>query len=435
MALSVVFRRIDYMPKGLKTLSKFSCLQRSVGCLSLLLALSLTAKAQRPGNQMEPSRSNADTTRQVDLIDIAKNIFKISPPKGPDSTEGKSFYFSFLPFSSEVPGGGTALITSTTAGFYKGNRNTTNMSRVTFTPYWNFGKRFGLPIRSYVWLENNEWVIMGDTRFLRYPQYTWGLGNQYGEEEKFLVNYTYIRFYQHVLRRLSNYFYAGIGYNMDSRINIRAEAENGDFAEYVNYDYGTGMGTNSLSSGISLNLLYDTRSNSINPFDGYYAYLQYRVNPTFLGSDHLWRSVYLDLRKYIRFTEDRNKQNMLGIWTYYWGVLDSPVPYLDLPSIGWDVFNRSGRGFDQNRHRGRHLVYLESEYRRDITANGLLGFVVFANANTVSGPKSKLMLDWHAAIGTGLRIKFNKGAGTNIAIDFGKSKDFSGFQIGLDEVF
>ncbi|WP_051293230.1 BamA/TamA family outer membrane protein [Olivibacter sitiensis] len=423
------------MPKLLKKYAQHFYLKAAARCIGLLLTLVSTAYAQRPGNELEPSRSHADTTRQVDLIDIAKNLLKISPPKGPDSTEGKQFYFSFLPFSSEVPGGGTALITSTTAGFYKGDRNTTNMSRITFTPYWNFGKRFGLPIRSYVWFKNNEWVIMGDTRFLRYPQYTWGLGNQYGEEDKFLINYTYIRFYQHALRRLSNHFYVGLGYNMDSRMNIRADAENGNFAEYVNYDYGTGDGSNSLSSGVSLNLLYDTRTNSINPLDGCYAYFQYRVNPTLLGSDHLWRSTYLDLRKYFRFTQDVNKQNMLGLWMYYWGVLDTAVPYLDLPSIGWDVYNRSGRGFDQNRHRGRHLLYFESEYRKDITANGLLGFVVFANTNTVSGPKSRLMRDWHAAIGTGLRIKFNKGAGTNIAIDFGKSKDFSGFQIGLDEVF
>lgn len=403
-----------------------------MGCVGLLLALVSTAAAQRPGNQIEPSHSNADTTRQVDLIDIAKGLLHISPPKELDST-GKSFYFSFLPFSSEVPGGGSALITSTTAGFYTGDRNTTNMSRVTFTPYWNFGKRFGLPIRSFVWFKNNEWVIMGDTRFLRYPQYTWGLGNQYNEDEKLLINYNYLRFYQHPLRKLSNNFYVGLGYNLDYRMSIDLEDHEDDLASFSEYTYGTGR--KSVSSGVSFNMLYDTRTNSINPLDGCYAYLQYRVNPTFFGSDQLWRSVYLDLRKYFRFTEDRNKQHMLGLWMYYWGTLDSSVPYLDLPSIGWDVHNRSGRGFEQNRYRGHHLMYLESEYRKDITANGLLGFVVFANANTVSGPKSNLFLDWHAAVGTGLRIKFNKGAGTNIAIDFGKSREFSGFQIGLDEVF
>lgn len=400
-------------------------------CFGIILPIPFFVFAQRPGNELEPSQSKTDTSSQRDLIDIGKKFFNIDRPKEPDSV-GKKYYFSFLPFSTHVPGGGAAMITTTSAGFYQGDRKTTNMSRLNFTPYWNFGKRFGLPIRSYVWFENNTWVIMGDTRFMRYPQYTWGLGNHHGEDHKKLVNYNYFRFYQHALHRLGKSFYAGVGYNLDYRMNINLD-DGYDLSAYSDYEHGTSG--NSVSSGFSINMLYDTRNNSINPLDGAYAYIQYRVNPTFLGSDDLWHSVYFDARKYFRFTEDINRQNMLGVWMYYWGVLDSHVPYLDLPSIGWDVYNRSGRGFDQNRYRGKHLVYLESEYRRDITSNGLLGFVVFANTNTVSGPNSKLLLNWHMAAGAGLRIKFNKGAGTNIAIDFGKSKDFSGFQIGLDEVF
>ncbi|MDM8177344.1 BamA/TamA family outer membrane protein [Olivibacter sp. LS-1] len=390
--------------------------------------------AQRPGYELEPSRSKADTTKQRDLIDIAKDFLNIEPPKGPDSS-GKSIYFSFLPFSTTVPGGGQALITSTTAGFFTGNRKTTNMSRVTFTPYTNFKGRFGLPIRSYVWLKNNEWVIIGDTRLMKYPQYTWGLGRQHSEDDKMLVDYTYFRFYQHALRKFKRNFFAGLGYNLDYRTNIDAEKNGVLLRDYVDYPYGTDDFGRSLSSGLSFNFLYDTRANSINPLDGYYAYFQYRINPKFLGNDHFWSSVYLDLRKYIRFTEDPNRQNMLGLWSYYWSVLNRQVPYLDLPSIGWDVYNRSGRGFDQNRFRGRHLFYLEAEYRRDITNNGLLGFVLFTNANTVSGPNSNIFKDWNQAYGGGLRIKFNKGSGTNIAIDYGRSKGFSGFQIGLDEVF
>jgi len=390
--------------------------------------------AQRPGYQLEPTRSGADTTKQRDLIDLAKDFLNVEPPKGPDSS-GKSIYFAFLPFSTTVPGGGAALITSTTAGFYTGHRQTTNMSRISFTPYTNFNRRFGLPIRSYIWLNNNEWVIVGDTRLLKYPQYTWGLGRQYEEDDKILVDYSYFRFYQQALRKIKDGFFAGIGYNLDYRVNIDVDDSDVLLSAFTQYPYGTADFGRSTSSGVSLNLLYDTRSNSINPMDGYFASFQYRLNPSFLGNNHAWSSVYLDLRKYIRFTKDQNRQNMLGIWTYYWSVLNRGVPYLDLPSVGWDAYNRSGRGFDQNRYRGRHLMYIETEYRRDITANGLLGFVAFTNINSVSGPNSRLFKDWNQAYGGGLRIKFNKGSGTNIAIDYGRSKGFSGFQIGLDEVF
>jgi hypothetical protein len=102
-----------------------------------------------------------------------------------------------------------------------------------------------------------------------------------------------------------------------------------------------------------------------------------------LGSNANWQSLYVDVRKYIHFTQTR-QQNMLALWTYYWTTLDKGVPYLDLPSIGWDFYNRSGRGIQQNRYRGQSLAYMEAEYRRDILPSGLLGFVLFANSTSVS---------------------------------------------------
>lgn len=126
---------------------------------------------------------------------------------------------------------------------------------------------------------------------------------------------------------------------------------------------------------------------------------------------------------------------MLAVWGYLWKVFDKKIPYLDLPSIGWEDYNRSGRGFDQNRYRGRSLLYLEAEYRRDITNNGFLGFVVFANFNTVSGPKSTFLISWNPGAGAGLRIKMNKRSGTNIALNYGFSKDYSGIKLTLGEVF
>ncbi|SEM90779.1 Surface antigen [bacterium A37T11] len=389
---------------------------------------------QQPPNEIVKSRIHADTSKQRDLIDLGKKLFHISPPKDRDST-GEKVYFSILPFSTSVPGGGNALITSTTAGFYLGDRKTTFMSKATFTPYFNFSGRFGLPITSYLWLKNNQWVIKGDTRILKYPQNTWGLGRQYGNGEEIKVNYTYIRFYQQLLRRIKDGMFAGIGYNLDDRMKINTDEDKMPLAEYSKYKYGTEAGGNSISSGISLNLLYDTRANSINPLDGYYTNLQYRINSKALGSDQNWQSLYVDVRRYFRYTDNPNKQNMLAVWTYFWTVLNRNVPYLDLPSVGWDPDTRSGRGQDQNRYRGRHLAYVEAEYRRDLTSNGLFGFVVFANANTVSGPKSTFFWSWNPAIGTGLRIKFNKNSGTNFAVDYGISKGYSGFQLSLGEVF
>jgi outer membrane protein assembly factor BamA len=96
-----------------------------------------------------------------------------------------------------------------------------------------------------------------------YPQYTWGLGESHNYPDQTLVDYKYIRFYQSVLKKIKPYLFAGIGYNLDYHFNVKSDKPGVDLPQYTNYTYGTNG--SSFSSGISLNLLYDTRNNSINP--------------------------------------------------------------------------------------------------------------------------------------------------------------------------
>jgi hypothetical protein len=388
--------------------------------------------AQNAGKNREKPVS--DTIEQKDLIDIARSFIKRKPRKT-DDIEKKKIYFSILPVSATADGGDKILITSTTAGFYLGDQHTTYLSSATFTPYFNFKGRHGLPIRSSIWLNNNSFNIQGDTRLLVYPQYTWGLGGGQPEEDKFLVNYKYVRFYQSVLKQITPYFFAGIGYNLDYYIDIDIQGSNTDaLRKFTNYQYGTTPDQNSFSSGPSLNLLYDTRNNSINPLPGWYGNLVYRYNAIALGSNNNWQSLYIDFRKYISLS-NAGPKNVLALWSYYWTSLSPGTPYLDLPAIGMDPYQRSGRGIQQNRYRGDKLFYFETEYRRDITRNGLFGFVVFGNINSVTQQNTHQFNYWNPAGGTGLRIKFNKKSDTNIGVDYGFSKGYSALLLNLGEAF
>lgn len=391
------------------------------------------ASAQNAGDVVPVNKQLKDTSKQTDLIDIAKDVFHIAPHHIREQHE-KKVYFSILPVSGTVPGGtGRALVTSTTAGTYLGPPSTTNLSSATFAPYWNLKNRFGLPLRTSVWLPDNTWTIQGDVRFLRYPQNTWGLGSSHSYDDKVLVDANYIRFYQSALKRITPYFFAGLGYNLDYHSSIHADNSAVDLGQFTGYQQG--VHGSSVSSGVSLNALYDTRNNSINPMPGSYVNIVYRMNPTFMGSNNNWTSLYVDVRKYVPMNpSNRNQQNTLAFWGYFWTVTSGNAPYLDLPAIGWDPYNRSGEGVDQSRYRGKSLFYLESEYRRDITANGLLGFVVFTDVNTVSG-SGTFFSSWHPAAGTGLRIKFNKGSNTNIGIDYAFSQGYHSIVLNLGEAF
>jgi hypothetical protein len=371
-----------------------------------------------------------DTTGQKDLIDVANRLFKFKKRKFPK--DEKQIYFSILPVSSAVPGG-KALVTSTTAGFYLGPKRDTYLSSVTFAPYLNFAGRYGLPIHSSIWLKGNTYNIQGDTRFLVYPQYTWGLGGGQPEADRALVNYDYIRLYQSILKRITPFFYAGVGYNVDYYINIHTSSLP-SLADFTGYKYGTVNGENSFSSGLSLDLLYDTRQNSLNPIPGVYANIIYKHNAEFLASDNNSQSLYIDLRKYVSLTNGGLK-SLIAFWTYYWTTLSGGTPYLNLPSIGNDPYQRSGRGIEQNRYRGNSLIYFESEYRRDLTRNGLLGFVVFANFDSASQPDGGGFKYVNPAAGTGLRVKFNKKSDTNVGVDFAASRGYSTVIFSLGEAF
>lgn len=371
-----------------------------------------------------------DTTGKKDLGDVFRSVFGLKP-SSPAPPNTHSIYFSVFPSSSNQ-GGGRTFFTSTTAGFYTGNPETTYISSITFAPYFNLKSRYGLPLRSGIWLKDNDWYIMGDTRFMVYPQNTWGLGGNQPSSAKLLLDYKYIRVYQSVLKRITSYFFAGLGYNLDYHIDM--ETNDMSLRHFTHYPYGTAADQNSISSGVSVNLLYDTRNNDIDPMPGCYSNLVYRYNPTFMGSTSGWQSLYLDVRKYVSLTHSSHK-NLLAFWTYYWTSLSGNVPYLDLPSIGWDAYQRSGRGIPQNRYRGNSLIYLETEYRRDITANGMFGFVVFSNINSVNEPNSRSFKFWHPAGGAGLRVKLNKNSNTNVGLDYAFSRDYATVNLNVGEAF
>jgi len=373
-----------------------------------------------------------DTTGQRDLLDIGNKLLKLKPRKYA-KTDRKQIYFSILPLSTNVPGTSNALVTSTTAGFYLGPRKTTYLSTLTFAPYFNFKGRYGLPIHSSIWSVDNKYNEEGDTRFLVYPEATWGLGGGQSQGDNILVNYEYIRFYHSLLKRITPYLYIGIGYDLDYYIDINTSGPE-TLADFTHYPYATSEHDNSFSSGVTFNLLYDSRQNLFNPIPGGYINVIYRDNTGVLGSDNNSQSIYIDLRKYVSLG-DIGLKNQLAFWTYYWTALGSGTPYLSLPSIGMDPYQRSGRGIEQDRYRGEALLYFETEYRRDITANGLLGFVVFANANSASQAGSHQFIDFNPAAGAGLRIKFNKKSDTNICLDYGVSKGYSNLTIALGEAF
>ncbi len=379
------------------------------------------------------SAQTADSIPQKDLTDVIKSLIKHHKDVKSDTIPPKqrNIELSIAPAVGYSLSTGAAVALASNVGFYLGDRATTNLSALSANTMYTQYKQLNIPLQANVWTKNNGYNITADWRLMLYPLQTYGLGTKTKDIDATLLNFTYFRMYESVLKSIGTNWYAGMGFNLDyyTKTTIGTLPDN-RIPDAVTY----GIQPKSVSSGATLNLLYDSRKNPIHPMGKeQYANIVYRNNATFLGSDNNWQSLIIDLRKYIKLGNDRN---ILALWSYNSFSVSGTPPYQVLPSTGWDTFSGTGRGYVQGRFRGTNMVYLESAYRFPISRNGLFSGVVFVNGQSFTEPTSNRFEATALGYGFGLRIKINKETNSNIALDYGFGQNGSrGFFINLGEVF
>lgn len=368
-------------------------------------------------------------SKQKDVVDLLQKGFNAHLRKDNISTKGKGPFVSVMPVVGySLQSGLTGAIVSNTSFYTDSTRN--KFSNLLVNGYYSEYHQYWFTANSNIFFEKQKIHLFGDMRYYNFPTQTFGYGTGSKLSDELDIKYSYLRICQIIYREIVPNAFVGIGYNLDYHWNLKIDSVPGkalkDLEKYQ-------KSTHSISSGLSLNLLFDSRKNSVNPNGGYYASIQYRPNLTLLGSDSNWQSLLVDLRTYVKFPA--SSRNILAFWSYNNLTLNGTPPYLDIPSIGWDAYSNTGRGYVPGRYVGLKLNYLESEYRFAITRNGLLGGVVFGNVEKVY----KKWTDFHTIIpgeGVGIRIKLNKYSSTNLAIDYGFGVGGShGLFFNLGEVF
>ena len=351
-------------------------------------------------------------------------------------------------------------------GMYLGDPDTTTISSLQAMVLYTTKNQFITQVNSTIMTERNTWEFQGDWRFMIFNQDTFGLGTGHNPvSQGFTINgigntaavegaqhmdINLLRFRQNALRQVWDALYVGPGLSFDRYYGIVDErldlsASPPVVTSHYAYSAIEGFGTKAYNtSGLSLNVLYDTRDSTINAYKGVYASLSYQWNPTWLGSSKDSSILTAEFRTYIPLSS-AVPRNVLAFWFVAQGQITGSLPYLALPSIGWDAKNRTGRGWVQGRFRGTSEVYTEAEWRFRITDNGLLGGVVFANLSTFTRPAVSFMgyneagesLFQHPQVagGVGLRIMQNRQSRTNITLDLTVAAKNVGFYFGAGEAF
>ncbi len=371
--------------------------------------------------------------QEVDMPEIVSKFFSGSFQNQAQSDKRSASLVHFTVF----PAVGYTLQTNFAAivalnvavnGSYLSQKNLTNVS-TSFA--YTVNKQFIMPIRANIWTIDENYNIILDWRYLLYPQATYGLGSFSSLADEDKLNYSYLKLYNCVLRKITSDFYIGPGYNIDYHWNITEQPLSlNSTHDFDNY----GKTNSSFASGPAFDAIYDTRRNSINPQGGFLGRINYCYHSKWMGSDNNWQSLILEFRKYLNFPESSN--NILAFWNLDWLTPSGKPPYLDLPSTQWAPEANLGRGYIQGRYRGANLLYLESEYRFPLTQNHLLGAVIFSNVQSVSEWPSNQFKAIRPGVGAGIRIKLNKYSNTNLALDyaFGVSGS-NGIFVNLGEVF
>jgi len=370
---------------------------------------------------------------QVDVFDILSYLFTKHKEVRQDTSKTRvgRLYGSLLPSAEYTLQTGFAGAINGNVAFYTSNHEFENISNVLAVAKYTQKKQFILPIQANIWTKQNRFNILTDWHFEKFPQNTYGLGGLTTESDGYMIDYSYIRLYQTLLKTVSRDFYLGFGYDFDWYFNIlELNPPKGTTTDFEKY----GLSPREQSSGFTLDLLLDERRNAINPVQGNYVNIVYRNNPRFLGSDTAWQSLNFDMRRYQNFPA--SSKNILAFWTYDWFTIGGKPPYLNLPATASDTYNNFGRGYIQGRFRGRNVLYLESEYRFGISPNGLFGAVVFVNAQSFTEETTMKFEAILPGWGAGIRIKLNKFSRTNLCLDYGFGLHGSkGIFANLGEVF
>jgi hypothetical protein len=374
----------------------------------------------------------ADTVAQRAIFEVLGHYVLHKPYKTTPSKARTGLHWAILPTLSYNTVYGVAAGAMVAVAGQRGGADSHYSSLRLGANYASSGQLQAY-LRGDLWSKGEKFLFVPDMRWLDTDRKTWGLGSFEGSDQKYPMSFILSRAFMTAYVRTVGPVYLGIGYHYDQFKKITDERANkGEDTPFTTYSGGALEQT--VASGISGNLLIDKRDNEVTPTRGMYLSTSYREYLTDLGSDSDWNELWGEFRAYSRLS--RTDRNVIGVWLYGWGTTDKP-PYLNLPSSGWDEpHGRGSRGYVHGRIRGQDQLYGEIEYRRVLTANGLLGAVAFVNGLSTRETASSKFESPDPGAGLGLRIRLNKHSRANLCIDHGWGLGGSqSWQLSMNETF
>ena len=442
----------------------------------LLFLIGILSFSKEFSGQVTPQEKDSSKVKDCEIKDVndvmhelfdGKKKNKKEDPKKEEKKKEKAekkkekkVSLLVLPTISYNPSNGFLYGATGTGSFFMGPKKTTQMSFANARVVYTTHNQLMTYIKSNIYTTNDNYFLEGDWRFYLYKLPTYGIGtnapdttftpnfdfigvDHAGGGGGYPMKYNYAIFHQIVNKKIINDLYAGLGYHLDTYWKIEDELLNLDtmpLQATPHWAYSKLHGFDSsayTTSGISVNFMFDSRDNPMNAYKGYYFKLNYRMNPTWLGSSRNSTELFFEFKTYVGLSK-RIPRHLIAFWVWGNFMTTGRLPYYSLMALGDDQKATSGRGYIAGRFRGENILYGEVEYRFPILRCAqTLGGVIFVNATTASNDfKGEKLFDYvRPAAGIGLRILMNKNVRLNLTIDYAIGWNSQGVYFGSPDVF
>ena len=300
----------------------------------------------------------------------------------------------------------------------------TRSSSILMSAIYTFKNQILTSVVPDILLPDEAWVFNGIYFANYFPESYWGTGPATGNNDEITALYTQVNMQQNALKRIRKGLFLGPHIQWRRLYDVRFENEDGDKINPPNIPGSRG----STSVGMGITARWDRRNSNMTPTQNHFLELLIITNPSWLGSSRAYSSYQLDGRKY--FSLHGDARSVLAFHSLIRLTSGRPS-FREFSMLGGSFINR---GYYEGRYRDQNAAQVQAELRQQII--GRLGFTAFAATGEVWDRFENFSFNnykWTA--GVGLRININQNDPTNLRIDFGISKESTGFYMQFGEAF
>lgn len=290
---------------------------RKVVSFWLIMAFSFYVQAQ-----IDASHEQPDYVDLTDLRGVIRGEKANAEKKDTGIPERGKLMLFVVPVFGANPSLGTFYGVGGTGAMFVGDPKTTSISNLTGSTLFTTKNQFVASVKGTVMTPGNGWEMLVDFKYSFFSENTYGLGSDYSQpiQESWNLGgvetsgvggaqpltFNQVKIHYTALKGLVNHLYVGIGYHLDYHYKIKdltLDLASSPAVVTSHYAYSVTKGfdpTGYATSGTSVNLVFDSRDHTVNPYRGSFLQFSYRTNPTFLGSAKNSNQLYLEARVYKR---------------------------------------------------------------------------------------------------------------------------------------